>query len=606
MKALKIILGFVLTIVVLMAGTTVALNYFLDFNKHIPKAEKLLEDKTGLDWTIEGPVKLSLFPSVNVSVQNIAAKDAGNAVIEQLKGQAFSFESAGAKVSWFPHALSKSLIVKDVSLKNLNYQKAAPNGGSMEAIIDKLSVQDIFVAAPKEKGGAPEIRPNSGAGVGLALDLQMKQMDKAGKLQNHTTVNFDALLDMAANSQSKSVDILNLKDATIKINVKMPVLKPAGLDALIKSDVVLDTKNKHLKLPSISIKTADQALNGDVDIKMAGQVPSIHFNFAGKNIQGDALLDLLAEKDKAESATSDKKDTKTAKPKKQPKPLPVLNVNGKVVLEQVSAKGFVLDKVDATIKGQGGVYKLSPLNVDLYSGAAVVNAYVNGQNVPAQCSVNINADKINLGGLLLAAAQQDVFDGLLKSDGQIRTPCLAGPVDLSKANGSIKTTISDGVIQKWQVSKALNQALSVAKAIDEGQLKDIASLKNAMNVKQGDDRFEFTQMVANVDLKDGLANNTVFDMQAPFSQIAGNGVVNLVKKNIDYNLKLNLSKSKDNNKYFIPVKISGPLTKPSYKIDTQSLLKSQAKSKIKEKIQDEIGDKIGDKIGKDLLKALPF
>ncbi|MEC7703224.1 MAG: AsmA-like C-terminal region-containing protein, partial [Pseudomonadota bacterium] len=164
----------------------------------------------------------------------------------------------------------------------------------------------------------------------------------------------------------------------------------------------------------------------------------------------------------------------------------------------------------------------------------------------------------------------------------------------------------DGVIQKWGVSKGLNKALSVAKALEDGSLTGVAAVQQALSVQEGDDRFEFTEIVANMTLANGIANNTKFNLSAPLSDIQGAGQVDLVKQVIDYGLKLNLSKNKGNNENYIPIKITGPLTKPSYKIDTESLLKAKAGTEVKEKIKDKIGKELGDKVGGDILKALPF
>ena len=151
--------------------------------------------------------------------------------------------------------------------------------------------------------------------------------------------------------------------------------------------------------------------------------------------------------------------------------------------------------------------------------------------------------------------------------------------------------------------------LSLAGSANIGKLWQCPSHSDSypsMSVEEGDDRFEFTQIIANMTLANGIANNTNFNLSAPLSEIRGSGQVDLVKQAIDYALKLNLSKNKGNNENFIPVKISGPLTKPSYAIDTASLLQAKAGQEVKTKIQDKINEELGDKVGKDILKALPF
>ena len=74
MKILKFLVGFVLVVVVLVTATSVAISTLVDFDQYAPKVEAKLEEETGLDWTVKGPIKLAFFPSLKLSVANISAR----------------------------------------------------------------------------------------------------------------------------------------------------------------------------------------------------------------------------------------------------------------------------------------------------------------------------------------------------------------------------------------------------------------------------------------------------------------------------------------------------------------------------------------------------
>ena len=140
MKIVKFFVGFFIILVVLITASSIAINSLVDFNQFSPEIEKRLEDKTGLDWQIKGPIKLAIFPSVKLSVADISAKDTGNAKMPQLKGQSFAFEKAQAHISWFPHVFSKSVVLNEIALNNLDYTKPTPDGGKMNVLLKSFDL----------------------------------------------------------------------------------------------------------------------------------------------------------------------------------------------------------------------------------------------------------------------------------------------------------------------------------------------------------------------------------------------------------------------------------------------------------------------------------
>lgn len=589
MKILKFLVGFVLVVVVLVTATSVAISTLVDFDQYAPKVEAKLEEETGLDWTVKGPIKLAFFPSLKLSVANISAQDTGNAKIPVLKGQSLTFEKAAAQVSWFPHIFSKSVVLDEIALMNLDVTQPAADGGKMKLRLKKFAVADIFVQAPEGEAKDFIIRPNAGgAGVPISLAAYIQQDDKSGRMMSAIDATYDAVLDY------KSMDAFALNEGLSKVNIKLPNLKDGGVDVTLRADIDAALKAKKFDIKNIQIGALQQVLTGTASISLANAVPAINFDLKGKDIKGESFLAVL------------QKPASAAPAKKAAKPLPNLTVNGQLNLDNVTFNQYVVNTLSAKINGQNSVYKIAPLNLAMYDGQAVMDVTLRGQSVPASCAITTDMSGLNLGKILLAAANKDMFTGALNAKGNIKLPCLSGPIDISKAEGALDSTISNGVIQKWGVSKALNKALSVAKALEDGSLKDMAAVQQALSVEEGDDRFEFTQIIANMTLANGIANNTNFNLSAPLSEIRGSGQVDLVKQAIDYALKLNLSKNKGNNENFIPVKISGPLSKPSYAIDTASLLQAKAGQEVKTKIQDKINEELGDKVGKDILKALPF
>lgn len=593
MKALKFFLIFVTVIFVLVTGGLFLVSQFINLNKYKPQIETALEKDTGLDWQIAGPIDLSVFPALKIKVNEVSAQDAGNTSVAALKWQAFAFKDATINVAWFPHIISGQLIMKELSLNEMAYKKDLPDGAVLNATLEYFKAKGMIINLPS--GTTPlTLEPSNGKSWSISAKGQSLQTAKTEDMMHKVTADFSA--DVPALSQQGN-ETLMLSNAKLEMNIGLPNLKEKGLDLKISSDIGLETTAQKAVLSNLTIAAEQQALTGNASLWLANGIPSMTFELAGEKIKGDALIGLLLPKEQVKAAE---------KPKKEPKQLLPINLDGKISIDTLTAKNMTVDTLDMTVKGRDGVFDIAPLKLSLYEGEVLLNAKLDGRNVPANCNVQTTISNLKLGGLLADLGHKDLFNGALKTEASVATPCLAGPIDVSKLTGKVDSTIANGVIEKWQASKGLNQALSIAKALDDGDIKNMASIQQALNVQQGDERFEFTEIVAQLEIANGIANNTVFNMQAPLSDVQGAGKVDLISQNIDYDLRLNLSKTKENNKRYIPIKITGPLANPSYKIDAEALLKNQLEDKVKDKVQEKIKDELGDKFGKELLNALPF
>lgn len=145
--------------------------------------------------------------------------------------------------------------------------------------------------------------------------------------------------------------------------------------------------------------------------------------------------------------------------------------------------------------------------------------------------------------------------------------------NLAKQKGTIKGNLLNGQFQKNEYSTIINNFA----------------------------RFDLTKEVyKSVDLNSNIDKNIIkstVNMESRFTKIDVNpSTIDLEKSSIDALVTTNI---KD---IVFDTKISGDLTSPNVKVDTQKLLKSGLNQKAKEKIQETIQKNLGDKAG-NLLKG---
>ena len=129
------------------------------------------------------------------------------------------------------------------------------------------------------------------------------------------------------------------------------------------------------------------------------------------------------------------------------------------------------------------------------------------------------------------------------------------------------------------------------------------------------EKTDFSSLSGTAKITNGVVNNQDFNMQSPLLHVTGAGKADLVKENLDYLLKTSIVGSlqgqggADLEKLkgvTIPVRVSGPFSKPSYKPDLSAALSDTVKQKAEEKVEEkkqEVKQKLEDKL-KSKLKGL--
>ena len=97
--------------------------------------------------------------------------------------------------------------------------------------------------------------------------------------------------------------------------------------------------------------------------------------------------------------------------------------------------------------------------------------------------------------------------------------------------------------------------------------------------------------------------NDNLQLIAPKSHALGSGSVSLASQSVDYTVRVGGGDNpeKFGKKKHVPIRIQGPLKKPSYKLDMQALVQDLAGEKIEEKKQELIEGlfkKLDEKAGK--------
>jgi AsmA protein len=154
--------------------------------------------------------------------------------------------------------------------------------------------------------------------------------------------------------------------------------------------------------------------------------------------------------------------------------------------------------------------------------------------------------------------------------------------------------------------------VNIAQIIREG----LAKLKGQSIQKSNEpEQTDFSSLGGSAKITNGVIDNRDFNMRSPLLRATGAGTVDLVNEQLDYLLSAKIvgslqgqgGKELEQLKgVTIPVKITGPFSKPSYKPDLSAVVSDQVKEKAKAQVEEkkkEVEEKLQDKL-KGKLKGL--
>ncbi len=176
-------------------------------------------------------------------------------------------------------------------------------------------------------------------------------------------------------------------------------------------------------------------------------------------------------------------------------------------------------------------------------------------------------------------------------------------------SGDLSTVISDGAWRGVNIAKTIRDVKASLKSLKGGE-----QAINTSDVEKTD----FTELSASFQINQGIARNQDLNMKSPLLRISGEGEVSLPAGQINYLLNtdlVNTSKGQQGKErdeltgVTVPIRIKGPLAKPSYSLDVASLIKqtgnaklNEKKAQLEQKLTDKLNKKVGSSLGTELKK----
>jgi AsmA protein len=249
--------------------------------------------------------------------------------------------------------------------------------------------------------------------------------------------------------------------------------------------------------------------------------------------------------------------------------------------------------VSTKVVSKKGVLRLDPMAAKLYEGSFGGAVELNASGKTPKLKAKQQLKGIQVGPLLADLAGQDRLQGVGEVAMDLSMVGLTEAEIRRSLNGTSKFAFRDGAVKGINIAQLIRDASATlglgSERLDTGT----------------PGQTDFSEMSGSVTITNGIVKNSDLQAKSPLLRVSGKGEVDLPKDTVDYLVTTELVRSlagqggKGSDELAgvpIPVRISGPLTGPSFRPDLEKALSAKAKQQLDSKKQ-EVLDKVEEKAG---------
>jgi len=556
-RTLKIVVIVFGVLVGLLVVAGIAITMLVDPNDYKDDITRAVKDATGRELTIDGKLKLSVFPWLGLETGKLALSNApgfGNDPFARM-------DSAGIRVALLP-LLTGSIEVGTLRLNGLVLNLAkAPSG--------RTNWDDLLESKPgkpaKEAPKAAKPAPSAKAAP-VAVAIGGIDIRKANLHWNDQ-----------ASSERAALRDFNLKTGRVALgqpvklhlDVELEQSKPARR-VPVSLDTVVTVTDKDLALKNTDLRIDDSRLTGSVSL--AFNQPVYRFDLKLDQIDVDRYLPPAEAKPAAAPAKSGA--GQAAEPVAIPLSLlRALNTKGELAIGKLKAMGIRSEDIVIKVNAKDGLITLGPNSAKLYKGKYAGNTMLDVRGKEPRFHFKESLAGIDVGPFLRDAQLFANFNGTGNIDLDLTGQGFDADAIKHTLNGQTKIDFRKGEIVGIDIVGSLNAAKA---KFDELRGKPARTKPKANEVTAYD------SLTASIATANGVANNSDLKLEAPALRATGKGTANLVSEKLDYKLTNFLLKDPKYAKYGIVVHAHGPFTDLSFDIGLQDAVKDATKVKAKE------------------------
>ncbi|MGH9897044.1 MAG: AsmA family protein, partial [bacterium] len=272
-----------------------------------------------------------------------------------------------------------------------------------------------------------------------------------------------------------------------------------------------------------------------------------------------------------------------------------LNLNGSLNVNKLKIKNLRMDNAVLSLRARDGVMVIEPFTANFYQGRINLAGRVDARGARPSYGLNAQTSNIKIEPMLTALNGSSKINGTGNLNLNLDTSGLSTGELKRSSNGTLNFNVHDGEIKGVNMTQKLRQAYAMYKGerytSDEPQTT------------------RFSQIQGTAQIQNGVLQNNDLDAKSTDFGVGGSGTANFVAETINYLAMITIADtaSAELGKGLeellgktIPVRLTGSLYDPEWKIDLGAVLKEKLGDKIEEKKEEakqKLQDKLMEKLG---------
>ena len=551
-----------------------------------------LELKAQTDWQFEldGPfARVDQF-SATASARGDAVPG-GEQQIALALSAAYNGKTQTAAVSDGELRFVDQLVTFSAQLDELSSAQKAKFDLKGSNVDVRRMAKALDVALPEESGHWPNLNFALQADASLGNDrVEATTLDIGfGELKLTAKA---ALTSIANQTGSGSISLkpLDLHAYLAALGYPGGAPKSAGPTRL---DMTYAIAPDRISIEKISGQLAGEALSGKASVAQFDK-PQLRANLdlAGLTVSDWVGGEDASEKDSSASSSSAGDLNSMEVPMDWARDL---NLTARVQISRLNAYGVKFRDVRWTADARPGTPVKQQLVANAYGGQLALNNSIDASKPKPVLGVDLSAKAIGLGDFLQDGWGSRWITGTTELGLNLQSQGATVGAMRSSASGEANYKLKDGEVQGISLVDLVRKASALAggskaQAAQSGEATGFSELVGRFLIQSGKLKVQ------------GLGGNN------PWFKFGGDGFIDVLAGQFDLKLAPTLLENPTtrNDKTLskliglaIPVEISGPLTKPQFKVNLEDVLKEKARAELQDKVdekKDELKDKLNDKL----------
>jgi AsmA protein len=540
MRALRIIGIIIGCVVAVLIAAVIVLWLIVNPNDYKGRIVAAVKSSTGRDLSLPGDIHLSIFPSIALE---LGPATLGNPPGFSMSQPFASLQRAALRVRVLP-LLHHQLDVGKVEIDGLDLHllKNAQGHGNWA-----MPAQKTAAPAPQESGSQMTL-----GGIGGVV-----------------------VKDSRVSYQDMVVSRVNVNIGHVATNIPVPVRwsfdvtsSPGARPIPLSGSATLQYDSKTAHLSALDARIDDSTLRGNAAVTNL-TTGAMSFDLSIDRIDLDRYMSPASKsREAAAGPAAQPGAAQSAQATQLPtSALKTLQLSGRLAIGSATLYHMKLSQVDVGLAANDGVLHIMPASARLYGGSSTGDVTVDAHGSVPVLHLNENLAGVDVQPLLMDFAKLNRVSGRGNVTMSITAHGNTTAALTSSLDGHAAASLADGAIQGIDLWSAINSAVALAQ-------------RHSLPASGGGDSTRFDAFKASADLSNGVASTKDLDIASGDLHVTGQGTTNLVSGAVAYHLNATILKGSSGTLASIPLIVSGTMTSPSVRPDSQALVKSVAQQQL--------------------------